>query len=251
MIAEFEKMDILGVRVSRLNVDQLIRSAIDRARSRTKSTILYVNIHVLNTAHRDAALRFQLNQADMVYCDGEGVRFASGMLGRRLPERMTGADWIVPLCKACVARGISLSFIGSEPGVAARAASLLQEQYAGLKILSAHHGYLAESKINSAAIAAVKAARPDILLVGMGTPAQERWIAANRPALEAPVVWAVGALFDFVAGVQPRGPQWMCNHGMEWACRLMSNPGRLGTRYLLGNPLFFWRVLMQCARVSR
>ena len=249
MIADFEKMDILGVRVSRLNVDQLIRSAVDRARSRTRSIILYVNIHVLNTAYRDAALRLQLNQADVVYCDGEGVRFGSGILGQRLPARMTGADWIMPLCKACAAQGIRLSFIGSEPGVAARAASLLQERHAGLKILSTHHGYLAKPKVNSAAIAAVNAARPDILLVGMGTPAQERWIAANRPALDAPVVWAVGALFDFVTGVQPRGPRWLCDHGLEWAYRLVTSPGRLGTRYLMGNPLFLWRVLMQ--RVSR
>ncbi len=248
MPTEFEKAEILGAGVSRLTTDQLIRSAIDRARNRAKSTIAYANVHVLNTAHRDAELRGILNDADIVYCDGAGVQWASGVLGRRLPERMTGADWIESLCGACVKESVSLFFVGGKPGVAERAALLLRERYRGLKILGAHHGYLSESDANSEAISAVNAVRPDILLVGMGTPAQERWIAANRAGIEAPVVWAVGALFDFVAGVQPRAPRWMRDHGMEWMYRFATDPVRLGSRYLVGNPLFLWRVVKQ--RVS-
>ena len=251
MITAFEKIDILGVRVSRLILDELIQGAIDRARNRVSSTILYANIHVLNTAYHDAELRDRLNKADVVYCDGEGVRFGSGILGRRLPGRMTGADWIEPLCDACAKQGISMSFIGSKPGVAERAALLLQERHAGLKISSRHHGFLDDPAANSEAIAAVNTARPGILLVGMGTPEQERWIAAHRSELDVPVVWAVGALFDFVTGTQPRGPRWMCDHGMEWIYRLVTSPRRLGNRYLLGNPLFVWRVLKQRAGLKR
>ena len=94
-------------------------------------------------------------------------------------------------------------------------------------------------------IDSVKEACPDILLVGMGTPCQEKWIAKYRENLEVPVVWAVGALFDFVVGVQPRGPRWMLDHGLEWLYRLFSNPMRLWRRYLIGNPIFILRVLRQ------
>jgi N-acetylglucosaminyldiphosphoundecaprenol N-acetyl-beta-D-mannosaminyltransferase len=239
---------ILGVGVHRLSMGDLIREATRRARSGVRSTIFYANVHVLNTAYRDPQLRALLNGADIVYCDGAGVVLGARLLGHRLPGRMTGADWIEPLCKTCAAEGVTLCFLGGRPGVAARAAQLLQARHPGLRIAGAHHGYLGDSAVCAATIAAVNAARPHILLVGMGTPTQEKWIAAHRQQLEAPVVWAVGALFDFVAGIQPRGPRWMLDHGLEWLCRLWSDPRRLWRRYVTGNPLFILRVLRACLK---
>jgi N-acetylglucosaminyldiphosphoundecaprenol N-acetyl-beta-D-mannosaminyltransferase len=208
-------------------------------------TILYANVHVLNTAWTDSELRDVLNRADIVYCDGAGVALGARLLGYRLPGRMTGADWIEPLCEACAREGVSLYFLGGRPGVAGRAARRLEARHPGLRVVGAHHGYLAEPQVGAAAIAAVNAAHPDILLIGMGTPTQEKWIATHRHELEVPVVWAVGALFDFVAEVQPRGPRWMLDNGLEWLYRLWSDPRRLWRRYLLGNPLFLARVVGQ------
>jgi N-acetylglucosaminyldiphosphoundecaprenol N-acetyl-beta-D-mannosaminyltransferase len=85
--------------------------------------------------------------------------------------------------------------------------------------------------------------RPDIVLVGMGSPTQEKWIARHRAEIDAPVVWAVGALFDFVTGRIRRGPVWMTEHGFEWACRLVAEPRKLWRRYLIGNPRFIARVV--------
>ena len=268
-------VEILGVGLHRLSMGDLIREATQRARAGAKTTILYANVHTLNTAYSDPELRRILNQADLVYCDGAGVVLGARLLGHRLPGRMTGADWIDPLCEVCAKDETALYFLGGQPGVAARAAELLCSRYPGLRVVGTHHGYLHPSSplvpspnfgggsgrgqrgeegrggggISAAAIAAINAARPHILLVGMGTPTQEKWLAAHRHQLEVPVVWAVGALFDFVAGVQPRGPRWMLDHGLEWLCRLLSDPARLWRRYLIGNPLFILRVLRQrCAR---
>jgi len=238
-------INILGVAVHRLSMADLIREVTQRARSEVRSTVLYANVHVLNTAYRDADLRRILNQADLVYCDGAGVRLGARLLGHHLPPRMTGADWIKPLCAACAAEEITLYFLGSRPGVASRAAESLRASYSWLYVGGTYHGYLADPDICAAAIAAVNAAHPHILLVGMGTPLQEKWIAAHRHELQAPVVWAVGALFDFVAGVQPRGPRWMLDNGLEWLYRLLSDPRRLWQRYVVGNPLFMLRVLRQ------
>jgi N-acetylglucosaminyldiphosphoundecaprenol N-acetyl-beta-D-mannosaminyltransferase len=207
--------------------------------------VLYANVHVLNTAWADPDLCAILNHADLVYCDGAGVALGARLLGHRLPGRTTGADWIEPLCQACAQQGLLLYFLGGQPGVAERAARRLQARHPGLRVAGAHHGYLADPQVCQAAVAAVNAARPDILLVGMGTPTQEKWIAAHRAELRVPVVWAVGALFDFVAGVQPRGPRWMLDNGLEWLYRLWSDPRRLWHRYLIGNPLFVARVLRQ------
>lgn len=236
---------VLGVRVDVCTLPGLVDAVVQSARNGRRYTVLYANIHVLNTAYRDPELRAILNAADLVYCDGAGVALGARLLGQRLPGRMTGADWIEPLCAACAAKDISLYFLGSRPGVAARAVEILQTRHPGLRVAGAHHGYLADPAVCAEAIAAVNAARPDILLVGMGTPTQEKWIAAHRDALDVPVVWAVGALFDFVAGVQPRGPRWMLDHGLEWLCRLWSDPHRLWRRYVIGNPLFILRVLAQ------
>ena len=234
---------VLGVRVDVFTLPGLVDAVVRSARDSHRCTVFYANIHVLNTAYGDPDLRRILNQADIVYCDGAGVRLGARLLGHRLPERMTGADWIEPLCAVCAEKGVSLYFLGARSGVAAEAAARLQARHPGLRIVGAHHGYLADPAVCAGAIAAINAARPDILLVGMGTPLQEKWIAAHREELDVPVVWAVGALFDFVAGVQPRGPRWMLDHGLEWLSRLISDPRRLWRRYILGNPLFILRVL--------
>lgn len=245
----FEAVEILGVDVQRLSMRNLIGEAIRRAQEQDRNTVLYANVHVLNTACSDPELRRILNEADLVYCDGAGVALGAWLLGHRLPGRMTGADWVEPLCRACAAEDFSLYFLGSRSGVAAGAAEKLQARHTGLHVVGTHHGYLDDPAVCAAAVDSVNDAHPHILLVGMGTPIQERWIAAHRHQLDVPVVWAVGALFDFVTGVQPRGPRWMLDHGLEWLCRLWSDPRRLWRRYVVGNPLFILRVLRQ--RIDR
>lgn len=239
-------VQVLGVGVDSLLLDELIRHIERFVASGSHSRVMYANAHVLNTAHRDAELRRILNQAHVVYCDGAGVKLGARILGRYLPERMTGADWIHHLCRACVRMGFRLYFLGGQPGVADQAAQALRVRYSGLRIAGTHHGhYDHSSSENDAVIAAINALRPDILLVGLGTPLQEKWIDRHSERLDVPVVWAVGALADFVAGKKPRAPRWMLRHGLEWLYRLWVEPERLWKRYIVGNPLFIWRVLLQ------
>ena len=245
--AEFRQWSyatILGVRVHAVTAGILIQQALEWAKEETQRTILYSNVHVLNTAYRDSDLRGFLNTSDLVYCDGEGVRLSARILEQRLPERMTGADLLAPLCQECEKAGVRVYFLGCRDGVASRASEVMKEVCPNITI-GAHHGYLADSQVSQKAVQSINDFQPGILFVGMGTPTQERWIAANRDKLQAPVVWAVGALFDFIAGAQPRGPTWMVDHGLEWIFRLWSDPRRLWKRYVIGNPLFFWRVLKQ------
>ena len=238
-------VSLLGVGVDRVSLPDLLEGVQALAGTPGQRCVMYANVHVLNMAYHDPDLRDILNRADLVYCDGAGVVLGARLLGRRLPSRMTGADWIDPLCRSCLENGTTLYFLGGRPGVGTRAARTLRERYPGVEIVGVHHGYIDETDICDEAVADINAAGPDILLVGMGTPTQEKWIAAHRDQLEVPVVWVVGALFDFVAGVQPRGPRWMLDNGLEWLYRLYSDPGRLWRRYLVGNPLFLLRVLKQ------
>jgi N-acetylglucosaminyldiphosphoundecaprenol N-acetyl-beta-D-mannosaminyltransferase len=244
-------VNVLGVTVDRLTPNALIEQVLVLNPEDKTATVMYANIHVLNTSRRDGDLRPILNNADIVYCDGSGVRLGAWLLGHRIPPRMTGADWMDPLCAACAARGTSIYFLGSRPGVASLAADVLQARHQGLNIVGTHHGYLQDPKVSAAAITAINEARPHILFVGMGTPIQERWIFEHRHELDVPVVWAVGALFDFVGGFQRRAPRWMLDHHLEWLHRFWVDPKRMWRRYIVGNPVFIWRVVMQRLGLSR
>lgn len=200
--------------------------------------MLYVNVHCMNVASRDPEYAAILDRADLVYCDGTGVRLGAWLSRQRLPARMTGADWIDDLCSLAVREQLSLFLLGGAPGTAEEAAIMLTRRHPELRIAGTAPGY----NLSPATIAQINRSRPHILLVGMGTPTQEKWIAAHRSQLSVPVVWAVGALFDFVSGRIPRGPHWMTEHGLEWLCRLAIEPRKLWRRYLIGNPQFFWRV---------
>lgn len=206
------------------------------------ATVAYANVHVLNSAAGDPTLRAFLNAADLCYCDGNGVRWGARLLGQELPERMTGADWIWELAARAVAEGWRIWWIGGRPGVTDAAAERLRQTFPGL-LIGADHGYHARSgPEDEACLARIAAFRPDIVLVGMGTPEQERWVEARRAHISAPVVWCVGATADFVSGqVRRPGPAWLVdNH--EWLSRLLADPARLWRRFLVGNPLFFARV---------
>lgn len=239
-------VDILGIRADQVSLRELIKRAGDFVAAGGCYRVMYANVHVLNTAYHDSELRRILNWADLVYCDGAGVKLGARLLGYHLPERMTGADWIHDLCQACQRTGITLYLLGGEPGVAEEAARVLTTRYSDLSVVGTHHGHYDHyGPENSAVIAEINALHPDVLLVGFGTPLQEKWIDRHFERLDVPVVWAAGALVDFVTGKKPRAPRWMLNHGLEWLYRLWAEPSRLWKRYVVGNPLFIWRVLIQ------
>jgi N-acetylglucosaminyldiphosphoundecaprenol N-acetyl-beta-D-mannosaminyltransferase len=200
---------------------------------------MYVNVHCMNLHHDDLEYSSVLETADIVYCDGTGVRLGARIAGCMVPERLTGADWIADLCLLAQSESLSLFLLGGTPGVAQGAAQRLRARYPGIRIVGTASGY----EPHHETIDSVNELRPDIVLVGMGSPTQEKWIARHRGEIDAPVVWAVGALFDFVTGRIRRGPTWMTEHGFEWACRLVAEPRKLWRRYLIGNPRFIARVV--------
>jgi N-acetylglucosaminyldiphosphoundecaprenol N-acetyl-beta-D-mannosaminyltransferase len=212
-------------------------------KTRPRSVITYANAHVLNLAYSNPSLRAFLNRSDLCYCDGNGVRLASQLLGARIPDRITGADWIWDLA-ANAEHSWSLYWIGGRPGVAARAAAVLKSKHPGLRIAVDHGFYPSSGPAHEASLNRINSFRPDILLVGMGSPRQEEWVASNLAHLDAGVIWCLGATADFVAGDVPRGPSWLTAR-VEWVARLAVEPRRLWRRYLVGNPVFAARILRQ------
>ena len=228
---------------------ELLNTITGWAAERQARRVMYVNAHVVNQSRSSPALADALRAADLVYCDGYGVRLAARVLGRSIPHRMTGADWIWDLARLCEAAGHPLYLLGSEPPLAREAAGRLRRLYPDLDVRGTHHGFFdLESPHNERVIEDIAAHQPRIVLVGMGTPKQELWVDRYAERLEGAVVWTVGALFDYVSGHTPRAPRWLADNGLEWIFRLAIEPQRMWRRYLLGNPVFLRRVLTEARR---
>jgi N-acetylglucosaminyldiphosphoundecaprenol N-acetyl-beta-D-mannosaminyltransferase len=183
--------------------------------------VLNVNAHCLNLCYEDPELRGFMNGAEVVFCDGAGVMLAARIQGRLIPQRITYADWIWQLADFAAAQGFSLYLLG------------------------ARHGYFDRGAGSAAVVREINAATPDILLVGLGMPLQERWLMENWQRLDVRVALTGGAVFDYASGRSRRGPRLLRDNGFEWLARLLAEPRRLWRRYLLGNPLFLLRVLRQ------
>ena len=246
-----EPVNVLGVGVDPLTVEELHAEIGGCIRGGERALMLNANAHCLNLAYDDAELKSFLNEARVVFCDGAGVVLAARILGGYIPGRITYADWIRRLAAFAASEGFSLYFLGARPGVAEKAAAKLTGRYPGLKISGIHHGYFDQtsgSPQNEAVLREINSAKPDILIVGFGMPLQERWLMRNWGSLDAGVALTGGAVFDYVSGEVRRGPRILTDNGFEWFARFLIEPGRLWRRYLVGNPLFLWRVLLQRLR---
>jgi N-acetylglucosaminyldiphosphoundecaprenol N-acetyl-beta-D-mannosaminyltransferase len=241
-------ISLLGVRVDAISLENLLSERYAATINRHHTLIVNVNIYALNLAYEIPWFRTFLNSADLVFCDGAGVILAARLFGYCLPERITYADWTRNLAKFAAEHELSLYFLGGKPGVADHAAKRLIEEFPQLKILGTANGYFDKSlecPENQAVICRINAVKPDILIVGFGMPLQERWLMDNWAEINASVGLPAGAVFDYISGQVPRAPRWMTDHGLEWLGRLAIEPRRLWKRYLIGNPLFFLRVLRQ------
>lgn len=242
------RVDVLGVDIDPLTMSELNDEVLRLSRQDGCSAVLNVNAHCLNLLRKDERLRRFFRQAEVVFSDGAGVILGARILGRRIPGRITYADWLPSLAVLAETENLSLFFLGSRPGVAEEAARKLTKQHPRLTISGALDGYFdhrSDSSDNERILRTINAASPDILLLGMGMPLQERWLMENRERLNVRVALTGGAVFDYVAGELRRGPKILTDNGFEWLARLAIEPRRLWRRYLIGNPIFIFRVLRQ------
>ena len=251
MTGASDRVVVLGVPIDALTVDDLHTRLLAFVRSGRRATVLHANVHAINLACRHDWFAEILRRADIVFCDGHGVMLGARILGQDLPARITYADWMWQLGAWSEQQGISIFLLGASPGVADRAAAQLTARYPRLTIAGTHHGFFDKSVDHPGSLAvinAINATRPDLVVVGFGMPLQERWIADHRGRIEAPVVLSGGAVFDYVSGDLQRAPAWMAARGLEWLGRLLIEPRRLFTRYVVGNPRFLTRVVWERLR---
>jgi N-acetylglucosaminyldiphosphoundecaprenol N-acetyl-beta-D-mannosaminyltransferase len=245
---ELAVTELLGVRFVGHDKQSLLLALAARIDCGQKTLMLSGNVHGFNLAYEQPWLRDLYNQADFIRIDGAGLRLGASLLGQMLPERNTLADFIWDLAAHAEHRGYRFFFLGAAPGVAQAAADRLQKRYPALQIAGTQHGFFSKTAghpENEAVLQQIAAGQPDILFVGMGMPLQERWICENWDRLTATVILSSGALFDYTSGQLDRPSVIFTRTGFEWFGRFLIEPKRLWRRYLIGNPLFLWRVVKQ------
>lgn len=188
-------------------------------------------------AQEDPELQAIVRQADLITPDGAGVMLATELQGQRLAERVSGCDLVEHLAELSAAKGYRLYLFGAAEGVADAAAAALVERYPGAQIAGTRNGFFNpddEVKI----VQAINRAKPDILLVALGIPKQEKFIRAHFDRLKPAVMIGVGGSFDVISGQLKRAPAWMQKSGLEWLYRLIQEPKRLPR--LAALPQFMW-----------
>jgi len=238
---------LLGIHVDDITLSEFLTTIKKTVSTGQKKIFANVNVNAINIAYEQGWYRDFFNQCDIVFCDGYGVKLAAALCGFTIRERITSADMMWRLAEFSEKKEITLFFLGSKPGVAEKAAAQLQARNPRLQILGCYHGFFEKSPAsdeNRTVISMINACKPDVLILGMGMPMQERWLVDNWDGINAHVALTGGAVFDYVSGELKRAPRWMTDHGLEWLGRLFIEPRRLWKRYIIGNPLFFWRVFI-------
>jgi exopolysaccharide biosynthesis WecB/TagA/CpsF family protein len=242
----FPIRNVLGVKISVARRRDALGFLLARLAARVPTRVAFANANLLTTLSSGAGGE-RLLEGFLVLNDGIAVDLASLALHRSwFPDNLNGTD-LLPALLAAAPHGTRVFLYGAKPDVLAKTAELIAERYGGV-VCGAVDGFSGDPP--EAVARQASEARPDIILVALGNPLQEEWIAAHAAGIGAPLAIGVGALFDFMTGTVPRAPAPMRQLRLEWLYRWAQEPGRLRRRYTIGMARFLTLVLRQ-ARASR
>lgn len=248
-----QPIQLFGMPLHPLKFKEAVSVLLRMARGTKPAYAVTANVDHVIRFSRVPEVRFLYTDADLVVADGMPLIWASSLLGTPLPERVAGSDLLPAICAAAAEQELSVFLLGGAPGAAEDAVKVLRDRHPVLKIAGYHvppYGFESDPVESEKAIEAVRAARPDILFVGLGSPKQEKWIVANKETCGAKLSIGVGISFSFVAGHIARAPKWMQRLGLEWVHRLWQEPGRLWKRYLIDDMAFVSLTVRQLLRRS-
>lgn len=245
----YAKRDIGGIGIAVMEREAAIAEVTDAVLTGGHMKLAFCNANLVNVAAGDAALQRSLSTF-LVLADGIGVDLGSWMLyGKAFPANLNGTDFF-PTLFAGAERPMHVALLGGRPGVVDRAVANLTQRYPAHRFSVVSHGYFT-AEDEPRLLDGLKTERPDLLLVAMGNPLQERLIADKLGPQHCSVAAGVGALFDFFADEVPCAPELVRQIRLEWMYRLWLEPRRLWRRYVLGNPAFLMRMAWQYAMGGR
>lgn len=248
--ARDERVEILGVRVSAINIDDAVAAIEAWIGCRDRHYVCVTGVHGLMECRRDDRLRTIHNEAGLVTPDGMPLVWLARLMGKERTQRVYGPDLMRGMTAVSEAHGYRQFYYGGAEGIAERLRRALTSAHPHLQVAGVLCPPFRElsPEEDREVVKAINAARADIVWVGLSTPKQERWMASHLGLVEAPVMIGVGAAFDFLAGAKRQAPLWMQKNGLEWLFRLCSEPRRLWRRYAYIVPGFLALTLGEFVR---
>ena len=248
------RKELLGSKVDYLTSGAILNDLHARHEQGQRTLIGYHNLHTLCMARKEARLSRFYDQADIIYADGMPLILWARALGLPVSRdhRMTLSSWAPDVLRRFRDNGWRLFYLGATADACEMGASAFRALAPGLQI-EARDGFFQAQRThpeNQSMLETINAYKPDVLMIGMGTPRQELWINENLCDLDVPIVWSVGAAIEYFAGTKARPPAFVGRLGLEWLYRLLSEPTRLWYRYLV-EPAILMPAMLHDLRQSR
>lgn len=229
------RIRVLGVPIDVVSLDEARARPIRYLRSGNEEEttrgrvyhIATVNPEHVMVAQGDPRFMRLIEQCDLVVADGIGIVWAANKLGTPLPRRVPGIELAEALLEDISMTGGKVFFLGGEDGVAVRAAKRMTERFPGLNVVGTLGGYFPHG-CDEDVVSEIASHAVDLLLVGLGVPKQEFWIASHKDSLKAHIVMGVGGALDVFSGNVRRAPLFWRKLHMEWMYRVMLQPSRIG-----------------------
>lgn len=231
------RIDVMGVGFDSLTMDEAVARARDLMAERRAAYVVTPNPEIVMLCREDPAAMQAVQGADLVLPDGIGVIYGAKILGTPLRAKLPGIDFASALMAQMGQEGKSVFLLGAKPGVADAAAEKMRARFPGLVIAGTNDGYFQD---DDPVVEKINAAQPDLLLVCLGAPKQELFMAKYGEATGCHLLMGLGGSMDIFAGVAQRAPEFYCKHNLEWFYRLIKNPSRIGRMMKL--PLFLVHV---------
>ncbi len=239
---------VLGCPISKLTLDQVVSELEAYIQTRNPQYISVVNVAKIVKMRSDLELNASVRSAALIGADGVPLVWASKLLGDPLPGRVNGTDLMYRLLEKANERAYRVFFFGASEEVLENVLRRVRRDYPGVIVAGAQNGYFkAEEEWNVAN--KIRESRADIIFIAFGTPKKEIWVRRYLDVMGVPVVHGVGGSFDVFAGLIPRAPVWMQKWGLEWFYRLLQEPRRMWSRYLVTNSVFIYLLFKELIRV--
>lgn len=243
---------VLGMRVDATSYEDAARRVARWARDRRSAYVCVASVHMVMEAFASAAFQSVVNGADLVTPDGRPLMWALKGLGVGDASQVRGTDLTSHVVERAAREGIPIGLYGGTPELLEAFEEVLRARYPGVEVackIAPPFRPLSPEE-DEQVTREIVASGTRVLLVGIGCPKQERWMAAHKDRIPA-VMLGVGAAFDFHTGRIRQAPRWMQEAGLEWVFRLMMDPRRLWKRYAKHNPRFATLFLLQLAGLRR
>jgi len=238
-----ERVVVLGTPIDNLDMTETVNRIVGAISGRQHLHHTVVNAGKIVNMHTDPQLRESVVNADIINADGQGVVWASRILGQPLKERVAGIDLMEQLVRIAYLNGYKVFFLGAKEDIVRSVVDHYSDIYSPDIIAGYRNGYF--KKEDEPGIARqIAESGANILFVAISSPTKENFLFQQRDTLKSVnFIMGVGGSFDVVSGLVKRAPVWMQKAGLEWLYRVYQEPKRMFKRYLVGNAKFIFLVL--------